>query len=351
MTTPRTPHTDAEPPSPTWGFVTIALTLAGWTAAPLLIREFTTDVDSWTSNGWRYGFAALLWLPLVIWHTVRRTMPLGLWKAALVPGLINAAAQVAFTQAHYLVKPGLLTFGLRVQIVCVALGAALMFPAERLVIRRPLFLVGLAMVLGGTLSTAALQPGITEDASATGVALSMLAGAGYAGYALSVRKFMHGVNPMTAFAVISQITAVCMVALMLPFGENQGLTALDMTPPRFALFLLSAVIGIAAGHVLYYFSIARLGVAVSTGVVQCQPFTVAAASYFIFNEVLRPIQWLTGSFAVAGAILMLLVQHATMKRHRKEARATAAAARAADLEAFRNLPPDPEVAIASERDR
>ncbi|MEM1184725.1 MAG: DMT family transporter [Planctomycetota bacterium] len=301
--------TDDRPPSPWVGLVTIVLTLAGWTAAPLLIREFTTDVDPWTSNGWRYGFAAVLWAPWLLWQASRGGIPEGLWKAALVPAFINAAAQVAFTKAHYLIEPALLTFGLRMQIVCVTVGAALLFPVERAIIRRPLFLVGIGLVLVGTLTTAGLQPGITEGASATGVGLAMAAGAGYAMYALAVRWFFHGTNPMTAFAAISQITAFCMVGLMIPFGERSGLTALDMAPGRFGLFFLSAVVGIAAGHVLYYISIARLGVTVSSGVVQTQPFTVGAASYALFGEVLRPLQWVSGSVAVGGAILMLVVQH------------------------------------------
>ena len=205
--------------SPWVGIVTILLTLAGWTAAPLLIREFTTDVDAWTSNGWRYGFAALLWAPLLIWQGVRGTLPAGLWKAALAPALINAVSQVAFTQAHYMVKPGLLTFGLRVQIVCVAIGAAMMFPAERAIIRRPLFLVGLAMVLGGTLATAGFQPGITEGASGTGVALSMFAGAGYAMYALAVRKVFHGADVVhTQEGVVVEDRELELEAIPLPGG-------------------------------------------------------------------------------------------------------------------------------------
>ena len=40
------------------GVLTVVLTLAGWTIVPILIKEFTGDVDGWTSNGWRYGFAA-----------------------------------------------------------------------------------------------------------------------------------------------------------------------------------------------------------------------------------------------------------------------------------------------------
>ncbi len=74
------------------------------------------------------------------------------------------------------------------------------------------------------------------------------------------------------------------------------------------LLLLSAVIGIALGHVLYYMSIARLGVAVSTGILQLHPFVVAVASLFLFAEMLTTAQWISGSVAIAGAMVMLTAQ-------------------------------------------
>ena len=78
-------------------------------------------------------------------------------------------------------------------------------------------------------------------------------------------------------------------------------------PPRL-LLLLSAVIGIALGHVLYYMSIARLGVAVSAGVLQLHPFMVGVASLLLFGEVLTMAQWISGGVAILGAMMMLSVQ-------------------------------------------
>lgn len=95
---------------------------------------------------------------------------------------------------------------------------------------------------------------------------------------------------------------------MLVIGDRGGLGVLDMSGRDFTLLLVSAVIGIAIGHVLYYMSIARLGVAVSSGVLQVHPFAVGVASFFIFDEVLTATQWVSGSVAVAGALLMLGVQ-------------------------------------------
>lgn len=319
------------------GITTVVLTLGGWTIVPILIKEFTADVDAWTSNGWRYGFSALLWLPLLLWRRNKKNRKPGLMRAAMVPGLINAAAQVCFTLSFYMIDPGLVAFGLRAQIVAVTLGAALLFPAERAVIRTPLFLVGLALLMGGTLTTIGLSGQFGQKAGTLGVVLAMTAGVGFAAYAIAVRKCMTGFGSMASFAAISQYTAGAMVVLMLVLGDRFGAGALDMQLPRFGLFLLSAIIGIAAGHVLYYISIERLGVTVSSGVIQLQPFTVAALSFFWFGERLTIAQWLFGAVAVAGAITMIVVQHAVQSRMKPAAHPEA--------EEFAGFPPD-QVAAA-----
>ncbi|MEZ6242172.1 MAG: DMT family transporter [Phycisphaerales bacterium] len=308
MTTPPPDHALRET---SVGVLTVALTLVGWSVTPLFIKYFAAYIDAWTSNGWRYGFSALLWSPLLVAGALRGTLPKGLWRAALVPALVNAAGQVCFTLAHYHIGPGLLTFGLRSQMVFVAVGAALLFPAERLVVRSPAFLTGVVLVMVGTIGTVAFGAlGDSEKAGyALGVTLAICSGAGFAGYALAVRKYMHDIPTMTAFAAISLYTSIAMVGLMLPIAEKHGGGALDLSTRQFCVLLLSSVIGIALGHVLYYISIKRLGVAVSTGVIQLQPVCVAVLSYFTFGEVLNLAQWATGALAIAGAMLMLWIQH------------------------------------------
>lgn len=352
------------------GLALIVLTLAGWTAVPLLIEEFTADIDNWTANGWRYGFAALLWMPLLIGKALTGKWRPGLFAAALVPGLVNAVAQVCFTTSFYKIDPSLMTFGLRFQMVAVTVGAALFFPAERRVIRAPMFLLGMALLILGIIATALIQPAAAteaadaaaappDDTAATvaGVLLSIGAGGGFGAYAIAVRWFMRPFGVMESFAAVSQYTAACMILLMFVFAEQRpgdllgGGVAIDMTAPRLGLFLLSAVIGIAAGHVIYYASIARLGVTVSSGIIQLQPFTVAVASVAIYGaakEQLAPAQWITGLVAVAGAIVMLAVQHRVSARAKAERLAEGKPIHdyARDLEDYEHLPPD-MVAAAS----
>lgn len=302
------------------GIAMIVLTLAGWTSIPLFLLYIKNDVDSWTANGWRYGFSALMWLPVVVWAWHKRTTPAGLWRAALWPSLFNIGAQICFGAAPYFISPGLMTFSLRFQIVFLTLGAVLMFPAERLVIKRPTFLIGAALLLVGTICVLVFKdgglftPGKLGPNPALGALLGVTSGLLYAGYALCVRKFMHGMPALTAFAAVSQYTGAALVLLMLFAGERSGAAALDMTTDKFLLMLLSAVIGIGVGHTLYYASISRLGLAASSAVVQLQPVTVSIASMFLFGEKLSLLQWACGAAAISGAGLILYTQHLVASR-------------------------------------
>ena len=292
----------------TVGMVTIVITLLAWASVPLFLKYFTDSIDQWTSNGWRYGFSALLWAPVLIVGAFRRKLPRGLFKAAIIPSIVNSVGQVAFVWGHYKIDPGLLTFGLRSQMIFVAVGAYLLFPVERPIIRSKSYLLGLLLLMCGTTAAVLMGEQRIAGTHAFGIILAISSGMFFAFYGMAVRKYMEGVNSVVAFAAISQYTALAMVILMLVFGRDFGLEAPRMEGSKFSLLLISAVIGIAQGHVLYYISIARLGVAVSAGVLQLHPFFVAVGSFFCFGEVLTRWQWLGGCIAVSGALLMLSVQ-------------------------------------------
>jgi drug/metabolite transporter (DMT)-like permease len=300
------------------GTLTVVLTLLTWSSVPLFLRYFADSIDVWTSNGWRYGVSAVMWAPVLVFVHFRRRLPRGLWRAALIPSAINSTSQVIFCYAHYQIDPGLLAFGLRSHMIFAAVGAYLMFAAERPVIRSPMYLAGMLAVMLGTGGAVLLGDQQVTAAHTLGVALSITSGATFAGYALTVRKYMSGFNSVVAFAAISQYTAAAMVTLMLLFGRRAGLEALDMGGRDFALLVISGLLGIALGHVLYYLSINRLGVAVSSGVLQLQPFAVGVASLYIFDELLTTAQWVSGFIAVGGAVLMLGVQARLARRWLQE---------------------------------
>ncbi len=291
--------------SRTTGQLTLGLTLAGWTATPLFLVHFAASIDAWTSNGWRYGFAALLWLPALLVLRLRGQWPGGLLRAALVPALFNAAGQMAFAESFYRVDAATAIFGLRLQLVFVALGAWLLFRDERDVLRRPRTWLGMALVFAGIAGTVFLAPGARPRGELIGVALAVAAGLLYAGYGLGVRRYMAAYGSVASFAAISQWTAALMLVAMLALGRDHGAAAWALPRGQFGLLLLSSVAGIALGHVFYYMAMARLGVAVTAGVLQLQPFTVALGSWWLFGQSLGAAQLATGVLAVVGAVLLV----------------------------------------------
>lgn len=335
--------TPSPSPSPRLGVILILTTLASWTVVPLFLKHFTTLIDGWTANGWRYAFSALMWLPVLLFALRRGTFPKQLWKAALLPSFFNAVAQIAFGLAPYYVDPGLMAFSLRLQIVFVTLGAAFLFAAERKVIRSTGFIVGISMVIVGTFATILLSPKGLGGGTGFGIGLAVCSGLLYACYALSVRAKLHGTDPLLAFSVVSQYTAIVMLAAMLAFARDKsgapdfGMQVFRLSGYQFFLLLLSAIIGIGIGHTLYFKSLQILGLAVSAGVVQLQPITVSIASIFIFNEHLTWQQWCTGSLAVCGAGVMLTTQHLAAKR-----------AKQAPIDELDDLPVDEDVALVAQ---
>lgn len=293
---------------------------------PLFVEYLTGELDLWASNGWRYGIAALVWLPYLLWMLSRRRVPGWLWRKALWPAFFSTTAQIAFVGAFYYTGPGMLTFGMRMQIVATAIGAAILFPAERLVIRRPTFLLGMTAVVLGVVGVALFAPadtsgvvtggieGAPRESNLVGMLLAAASGVGYALYGMSVRRSLAGVSAKLSFSVISLYVGGSLMVLMAIFSVNpvEQLVALDGT--AWTAMAVSIFFGLAAGHVIYFTAMTKLGVAQATGVVQLQPFTVAAASWFVFGELLTAPQLVCGTVAVAGAGLMLYTQHAMSRR-------------------------------------
>lgn len=296
------------------GVLCLILTLLGWSTVPLFLRHLSQHVDFWTNNGWRYGASAIFWLPAIAWAWKRRRLPAGIWRDAIIPSLANIGGQAAFTAAFHEMNPGLVTFGLRTQLIWVAIGAWFLVPTERAVIASSRYLLGAGILLAGLLPVLLGGDMSIGELNAKGLTLSILSAIGYGMYGLSVRRCMHQYHPVIAFAVICQLTAVGLIILMLMYGRDHGMYVPQLSGMVLAELGISAFIGIAVGHVFYYVSIARIGVVITSGVLQLQPFLVSACSFFIFGELFLWWQWLAGFVAVGGAYLMLTAKGSGAKR-------------------------------------
>ncbi|KAA0216013.1 MAG: DMT family transporter [Leptolyngbya sp. PLA3] len=324
-----------------WGIAGAAATLTFWSVAPVMLGYLARhEIDAWTANGWRYSISALVWMPLLLNARRRGTLPPGLLRRALWPAVINAGAQSLYAHGFYAIDPTLFVLGLRMQIVFVAIGAAFMFPAERIVIRTWRFLLGATLATLGIVGVLFFGLRDAENASSgqlvLGMGLAVASGASFGAYGLAVRRVMHGVPSAMAFAGISQYTAIGMLLVMFIFSPDHGAAPLGATPMVLGVLGASALTGIAGGHVAYYVSINGIGVAVTTAIMQLQPFGVGVISFFVLDEQLSLPQWICGVVAMGGAAMALWVQHSM--RHRPGEHN--------DIEAYAELPPDAVVAAA-----
>lgn len=298
------------------GIVFVIATLLGWASVLLFLKHLTPYIDGWTANGWRYGVSATLWLPLLIVGLRRGKLPDRLWRRAIVPSVLNCIGQACFALTPYYIGPGLAGFLLRVSLVTSTGGALLLFADERPLVRSGMFWSGLGLVLLGSAGTVLSGTTPLHGSPGVGIVLGLCAGAFFGLYGVSVRYWMRGVPAMTSFAVISLYTAFGMVALMLALSPTAGRCVFNLSAFNWMMLILSALIGIALGHVFYYAAIARLGVAVASGIIQLAPFLGAAGSMLIFHEDLRPAQWASGLVILLGAMALL---RAERRRRRKAA--------------------------------
>lgn len=308
------PHAHHDAKRQAEGIALIFITLLGWSAVPLFLKYFTNLIDAWTANGWRYGISALFWVPAMLWSASRGRLPPQVWRAALIPALFNITAQICFALAPYYIFPGMLTFLLRLQIVFVALGAYILFPAERPVLRAPTYIIGVTTLFCGLIGLCFLGSSPPVGGTLTGILLGITAGLLYGGYSLAVRRCVQNIHPIHAFGAISQYTAAGLLIIMFSLGESHGAKVLRFSAGDFGMLFASAMVGIAITHVTYYAAISRIGVSLAAGVILLQPFLCSAASYFLFDERLTTGQWFSGAAALLGAGVMLNTQRRLQAR-------------------------------------
>ena len=287
------------------GIIYVLVTLLGWSSVLLFLRHLHTYIDAWTANGWRYGMCAMGLFPLFLNRWARGGLPRNIWKRALAPAALNSIAQVCFGFSIYYIEPGLAGFLLRVALISSTFGAFVLFVDERMLLRSRLFWGGMLLVVAGSIGTVVLGVNPIRGGTLVGVCLGASAGGLFGLYGVSVRYFMRGVPSLHSFAIISSYTALAMVALMIGFGATHGLTVLKLAPQEIICLVLSAVLGIAIGHIFYYASIARLGVAISGAVVQLAPFLTGVAAIVVFGEILTMGQWSSGVIMLIGGGLLL----------------------------------------------
>jgi DME family drug/metabolite transporter len=243
------------------------------------------------------GGSVLLVIVLVWWLRVHgRRLPR--WSGK-VGWLVLAGACVMAFQATFF-------FGTRINGVAVgtviALGSSPLFaglfewargrrPTRRWLAATGVAVVGILLLSGAIGQAVALQP--------AGVLASLVAGAGYAGYAVSAGKVVQqGVSAVPATAAIVG-TSGLIGAAVLPFTDNAWLAE----PRGLAVALWMGAVTVVVAYLLMGAALRHLPSSTAMTIGLAEPLTAATLGVAVLGETLTPLQ-LVGVLLVLGGIVI-----------------------------------------------
>ena len=125
-------------------------------------------------------------------------------------------------------------------------------------------------------------------------------------YGVLVKKPSARLGSIRSFGVVSFLTSVMLLPLTLAFGKIG--TPLQVTAEVNWILIGSAVFCITLAHVLYYFAIREIGVALSQTLQLLSPLGALALSAWIFHERFTAAQVWCTAILLFGAFLATRVK-------------------------------------------
>ena len=282
----------------------LAAAMVSFGVIPIFLSYFARFLDAWTVNGVRYSVGALFWLPFLLFLE-RETGPgqspapgRSVWRDAAVPSIINIVGQACFGLSVYYVKPSTIGFSLQLSFLFTIFFGFWVLAEERRLARSRIFWLGTAASLAGVAVMFAENLWAGDARSLEGMAILVVTTLTWGGYAVSVRRCLAPYSARQSFGVISIYTSLALVGLMFLWGEPGRLA--EIGPGVWLNLMVSALIGIAFGHVLYYRGIHRLGPVVSSGIMLVTPFVTHLTAAIVLGERLTRLEWLGGLLVVVG---------------------------------------------------
>jgi drug/metabolite transporter (DMT)-like permease len=281
-------------------------TVAFWSLGPIFIKYLTGYLDSWTQNLLRYVVACLFWLPFLLFSIRTNKFNRRLWRMAVLPAAANLAMQSFYAGAFYYLGPAFIVLLTKTNIIWIAGFSLLFFPEERPLVKSIRFWLGLAFSAIGVLGVMYFKADFTTIKTMTGIGLAFAMALMWAVYTLSVKIAFKNIDSRQGFSVISIYMVGGLFVLTLLFGDLGDCLQMGFQPWMFVV--VSGVLCIALGHVLYYAAIRRIGATIPALVILAQPFIVLAISYLAYGESLNLFQLVFGIILLAGSALAIWAQ-------------------------------------------
>jgi len=286
------------------GLIALVAATILWMLPPILMRYLKDFFDPHSQNFYRYLSAAVF---LVIFTRARgkRLVPDGRSLVrALVATLPNVAFQTCMVASLYYILPTQSNLIMKSSVIFAAIISYVFFTDERRLIRSWTFLAGSLAAMAAVSAFIMVNPAFHwswSNNTLVGGALAVLAALSWAGYAAVVKRVMRPYEPATAFTWVVVTTTVVLGIMMAVWGRPGAI--LTAGAGNVAIVIISGLLCIGVAHPVYYYALARLGVALCVTFLLLTPFGVGLLSWMIFGERLSAAQIALGGLILVGAVL------------------------------------------------
>jgi drug/metabolite transporter (DMT)-like permease len=286
--------------------------LCFWSLGPIFISYLTGYVDLWTQNLLRYLAACLFWLPFLLVSTKKGQIDKRIWRRAILPAGANIIFQSLWAGAFYYIGPAFMVLLTKTSVIWIAGFSFAFFADERPLIKSKRFWSGLVLSMIGVVGVMYYKVDLAATRTITGIVIALATAFMWGVYTISVRIAFRDTDSRSGFSVISIYTVVGLCVLTVLFGRPQDCVTMGLW--QWACVVISGVMCIGLGHVLYYAAIKRIGATIPALVILAQPFAVLAISNVVFDESLNVFQLVFGVVLLAGSGLAIWAQQHLRRR-------------------------------------
>lgn len=275
-----------------------------WSLPVFFIKYLSYSFDPFTQNFYR-SLSATVGLFLYVWLGKREELPrvMSEWRLFVPPAIIFAAAQILYVEGIYKITASLAAILERGGLVFVVIFSYFLLRDERGTIRSKGFLSGASLSFAGMMGVILGGGDISLQGHTAGVLLLITSGTLYGLYTVGIAKATKYLDPLAAtFAIVASSTVIFGVAAAI-YGEPGQIFHVDW---KINLFLLiSGLIGIAAGHTLFFINVKKVGNVLTNTFLLLTPLIGVTLAFLFLGEKLTLLQIVSGVVLIGGSYLVV----------------------------------------------
>jgi O-acetylserine/cysteine efflux transporter len=230
----------------------------------------------------------------------------GLVPKLFVLALCNFAHQFFIVKGVYLILPGLVTIVEESTLFFAVMLAFIFIPGERSLIKHPMFIAGIVMSVIGMILTSLpeLSGHAVGGGSVIGIISVLISAMAWAVFSLLIKLWLPDTPAtITSSIIFTLVIPFFLVSLLL--SGSSGILSPDVPVSAWIILTVSGVIGIGLGYAFFYNSLKGLGVTLTSSLSILMPVITAVLSFFVFGEVLSPLQLSGAAVLLVGSLFIV----------------------------------------------